>query len=385
MNHLPLPVNRRKPHTVVPALQFDTKLTQGYFGQGIFQESFSFKDFDSFCSTAWRRVVRRINNAGANERQDPGSGFRENLCYMQSWLFFGLLILVLRETGIKTSINDFVDSVKDKNGEQRTVLDTSRLPMLRPVWRTQVRFMREKERKQKYRYIREKLGMARELLRDMGYGDFVCDNEPHQPPIPVERIDALRTDKLGKKVHLSLILLEEWLLEGLESFQAFTPDNLDQNSSLLLRESMTRAGWCFSEIYAITESNSARYFMSRMDRTTLKRDHSRCIENEEDRENFFFPCKSENQDPGLYRSQHANYTDEQDCFDANGHFTSVNIVRQCVDDGYIPTLTVEGDEKDLVNVTVHRNRFSLDDSPQLSPDFQSFDQPFVCISHVWAE
>lgn len=381
MNHLPLPINPRKPHTVVPALQFDPEiaLPLGFFGQGIFHESFNFEDFDRFCGTAWRRVVGRIDRAGANERQNLG--FRERLCYMQSWLFFGLLILVLRELSIETSINDFVVSAhQDNDGEQHIVLDTSRLPMLRRVWRARARSLWKVEQMRVHELIRVKLLRAHELLDSMGYGDFVCDDEPHQPPIPEGRIAALRSDILGKKVHLSLLLVHEWLAEGLESLQAHTRSDLQPIilpfSSLLLRESMIRAGWCFSEIYAITGSSSARYFLSRINRTTLRRDHSRCTENKEDRDNFFFPCRSENQDPRGYRSQHANECDlEPDCFDENGHLESADVVWQCVENGYIPTLTVEKYGKNLVNVAIHQNNFSSSGG----------DQPFVCISHVWAE
>lgn len=122
---------------------------------------------------------------------------------------------------------------------------------------------------------------------------------------------------------------------------------------------MVQSKWCPSDVALVAAQFTAPtlYYVSRMRRSSTRRDHSRCTDKK---------CKAFRVDPAVYRTKHV----EPGCA---RHFTGPPEpqVMRIIRSGKIPILSLkENQQGDIIEVSVEPYRAGVE---------------YVAVSHVWAD
>ena len=267
---------------------------------------------------------------------------------MQAWLFFGLLIEVLKVSGVMIDVEDFIEH---KGHEIH--ITTRFLPDYLSRWEQKERTLPREERKAHWQrqqqmimhslFFREHQVSGRPVLEN--YHGKCSESYQVSLPLPIE---------------MSIILLEETL--DLASRKAYGIDlrlglvNVALSPSLITNLKST--GWCPSEVSLITRSydDIALVFASQVERHRTKANHSECSTTK---------CRAFNMVTSNYRTQHT--IDCKNCSD-------VAIIREelafTLRQALVPRVCLRTSGKgDASKPTV-----TIEDSG-----------PYIAISHVWSD
>ena len=267
---------------------------------------------------------------------------------MQAWLFFGLLIEVLKVSGVVIDVEDFIE-----HKGQGKYITTKSLPDYLNRWEQKERTLPRKECKARFlrqqymithsMFFREHQVSGRVVLEDL-HGKC-SENYQISLPLPIE---------------MSIMLLEETL--DLASRKAYGIGLKLGSDSMLLSPSLitnlNSTGWCPSEVSLITRGfdDSSIVFASQVQRHRTKANHSKCSNTK---------CRAFNIVTANYRTQHT--IDCRNCSD-------VAIIRKelasTLRQGLIPRACIGISGKgDTLEPTV-----TIEDSG-----------PYIAISHVWSD
>jgi hypothetical protein len=363
MDHIPFPQNRY-PHldTPIPYLSFG--LTNPNLKYDAEKD-----DFDSFALKLRFPPEKLLQ--GCFGEWDCSEVF----CFLQSWLFFALLITILREAGIELKVEDFLPKDVDlQNRTKACTITTSKLPHFAREWAYKARRMTEVERQKKYEKTKQYLLRANSILNGMGYHDFAEHGDASEQKF-ASKIKTSCPSIPGAQLHLSLVLLGEWLTVGMDFYRKPTATPNESgiswgSSSRLLRQRMLVAGWCETELYSISLSPSVRYYLSHLNRKTLNKNHEDCKDPGKEPIHLF--CQFNQQDPNKYQPKHTrNCSETGRCwFEESADHSAILTIEDMVSDDKIPAITVQS--------TIDKK-----EAPTIVPACPG--GKYVCISHVWAE
>ena len=267
---------------------------------------------------------------------------------IQAWLFFGLLIEVLKVSGVVIDVEDFIE-----HEGQEKYITTKSLPDYLNRWEQKERTLPRKEckahfRRQQYMimhscFFREHQVSGRVLMEDL---NGKC-SESYQVSLPLP-------------IEMSIILLGETL--DIASRKAYGIDLSLGSADIFLSPSLitnlNSTGWCPSEVSLITRGydDSSIVFASQVERHRTKANHSQCSTTK---------CRAFNIVTLHYRTQHT--IDCKNCSDvAINREELASTLRQ----GWIPRACIRTTGKgDALEPTV-----TIEDSG-----------PYIAISHVWSD
>ena len=267
---------------------------------------------------------------------------------IQAWLFFGLLIEVLKVGGVVIDVEDFIEH----KGQEKHIT-TKFLPNYLSRWEQKERTLPRKECKAHFQRQQYMIMHSMFFREHQVSGRVVLENlhgkcsESYQVSLPLP-------------IEMSIILLEETL--DLASRKAYGIDLRLGSYSIFLSPSLitnlNSTGWCPSEVSLITQGydDSSIVFASQVERHRTKANHSQCSTTK---------CRAFNIVTPSYRTQHT--IDCKNCSD-------VAIIREelasTLCQGRIPRACIRTTGKgDALEPTV-----TIEDSG-----------PYIAISHVWSD
>ena len=270
---------------------------------------------------------------------------------VQAWLFFGLLIEVLKVSGVTVDVEDFVQR---ESGNK--YITTKILPRYFSEWERNESLLPKKERKLHFRRQQQMIMISTQFRLYQISGQWWQDEllywteRPKESyvvalPLPFQMSIAILCDTLDRASRRAFGNLGDGFVESLLQNRALI-DELKANA------------WCPSEISLILEGmdDTSAFFASRLERRRLKADHSHCTANK---------CLAFNVVTESYKTAHT--TDCSGCPDvsiANQQLSST------LQRGLIPRAQLN-----LANV-------SGDSSPEVTIRESG---PYIAISHVWSD
>ena len=267
---------------------------------------------------------------------------------IQAWLFFGLLVEVLKVSAVLINVEDFIEH----KGQEKLVT-TKFLPDYLSRWEQKERTLPRKDckahfRRQQYMighsmFFREHQVSGRVVLEDL-HGKY---SESYQVSLPLP-------------IEMSIVLLEETL--DLASRKIYGIDLALGSGNTFLSPSLitnlNSSGWCPSEVSLIMRGydDTSIVFASQVERHRTKANHSQCSTTK---------CRAFNIVTQNYHTQHTiNCTSCSDV--AIIHEELASTLRQ----GRIPRACIRTTgEGDTLRPTV-----TIEDSG-----------PYIAISHVWSD
>ena len=328
MEHLTLPKYRTiKEHPVIPY---------------VCEEAYDEGDFLSYPKRAnvpFAILPSEHEQSGLSHGHDYPSSQQESECFLQKWLFFGLIHTIL---GRYIRPQDLVYDYKTASTPQK-VLKTSSVPIAVQRWVEDVKAERL-DPMPRYQYISSCLSLTFSNLKDA---------TPH----------------INQNMAISYISLGEMLcFAANDAFNVV--DLINENrcpnqwhtlvNDSYWKDRMTANGFCRSQIGLILNASSSvhmLYFTSHLSQAKSERGHEGCKENE---------CSAYQNDIGDYRTQHVDTT--CNC----QHFAvQTSQLFKILQDGYIPLLRIaQGAALSEFSVDL----VSSKDCPK-----------YLALSHVWAE
>ena len=192
---------------------------------------------------------------------------------LQAWLFFGLIIEVLKVSGVSVDIQEFIQ----REGSDIYVT-TKALPRYLAEWERNESSLSMTDRKKHYRR-QQKIMMTATCFRlHQLSGQWWEESLVFW----VERPEESYTSTLPFSIEISIVILGETLDRA--SRRARGLQNLSVISGPLkksLIDQIKACAWCPSEMSLLQEGldDTSAFFASRLDRPRLKANHSKCSTN----------------------------------------------------------------------------------------------------------
>ena len=193
--------------------------------------------------------------------------------FVQVWLFFGLLIEVLKVSGISLDIKDF----EQHEGEQ-TFITTKALPKYISEWEQKELLLSKKDRKVHFRRQQQMMMISTSFRLHQISGHWWEDDLLHL----VEHSRERYVMDIPLPIEMSIIILNETLDRA--SRRAFGRTNeysTEGFRSPSLINNLEICGWCPSEISLVQEGldDTSGAFASQISRGRLEANHSQCSVN----------------------------------------------------------------------------------------------------------
>ena len=193
--------------------------------------------------------------------------------FVQLWLFFGLLVEVLKVSGVSVDIRDF----EQHEGEE-TFVTTKALPRYFSEWEQKEALLSEKDRKVHFRRQQQMLMASNYFRLHQISGHWWEDQLLYW----VEQSKERYVMDIPLPIEMSIIILSETLDRA--SRRAFgRPDQVDTDWSLSpsLINYLKICGWCPSEISLAQEGldDTSGAFAGQLSRGRLEVNHSQCSVN----------------------------------------------------------------------------------------------------------
>ena len=269
---------------------------------------------------------------------------------LQAWLFFGLLVEVLKVSGVSADIHEFVQ----REGSDIYVI-TKALPKYLSQWEYNESLLSNTDRKKHFQRQQKMMEMAMYFRLHQLSGDWWQESLLHW----VERPKDSYFVTLPLPIEISIVILGETLDRASRRARGYQ-DILTGTGSLnkCLIDRLKACAWCPSEISLLQEGldNTSAFFASRLDRRRLKADHSNCSTNK---------CRAFNIATERYETQHTHDCPGCQFIGVDGQQLASIIGRNEVPRAYLQSLAF--------NNTVPL-RLSIGSSG-----------PYVAISHVWSD
>ena len=217
---------------------------------------------------------------------------------VQLWLFFGLLIEVLKVSGVSVNLEDF----QQHEGEEIFVT-TRALPRYISEWEQKEALLSEKDRKMHFRRQQQMLMISISFRLHQISGHWWEDDLMFW----VEQSKERYVMDIPLPIEMSIIILSETLDRA--SRRAFgRPDQVDTDWSLSpsLINHLKISGWCPSEISLAQEglNDTSGAFAGQLSRGKLEANHSQCSVNKCRAFDFATEQYSTKHDTGCQGCQH---------------------------------------------------------------------------------
>ncbi|CAF9933677.1 MAG: hypothetical protein HETSPECPRED_008740 [Heterodermia speciosa] len=192
---------------------------------------------------------------------------------IQAWLFFGLLIEVLKVSGVSVNARDFVHGdYPDK------YITTEALPRYLSEWEQKARKMPEHVRKGQSVKQQDILMLSIQFRLQQISGQWWEDAPLHWVDRPEESYEMA----LPLPLQMSIAVLCETLDRAGRRFgnvERRPIEHMLRNNSLV--DELKARAWCPSEISFVLQglSDTSAFFASRLERRRLQADHSKCSAN----------------------------------------------------------------------------------------------------------
>jgi hypothetical protein len=201
------------------------------------------------------------------------------LCFFQSWCFFGLLIEVLQDIGMRVTVEDFVRREADKAGcHGKALVSTDNLPWLIREWESGARQLTENQKVDRFASIYKNLREVAQFVYLAGAFATDADGR-HFFSDETERWEDVAS--VGNVVQLSIMILWEYLGSAVIMF--YKPKaaiyDIAMGQSAYLKTRMLQAGWCPHEIKSLNDQLIGvvcLYYLSSLNRHSLGRNHQAC-------------------------------------------------------------------------------------------------------------
>ncbi|KAL4969452.1 uncharacterized protein BDV14DRAFT_165955 [Aspergillus stella-maris] len=373
MDHLPLPPTNSTPYITIP---YSTPWEKWYFNEG-------FHTFPS--SRGWTQSnLRGGDNTHLDASHDP-NGFHtkgsdeEVEQFFQTWLFFGLVIDVLKVGKVPVTTEDFLRPFQwdePDMGSRARVVDTSNLPALLVTWAENIKRRNKlSEDWERLNAIFETAGSILDQFCSLPSLSNSCEDEApllnrHPRPWPVR--DEISTSIIALANTLRQTALKVCDKES-SSESGGIPWPLHARSKILTRR--LNAKWCIADVTTTLKQLSIDgvYYLAApgsagLEGTELDH-HANCIPEH---------CLYEF-DASMYVTKHAitgHHCPEQIEFEAQlgperGQRDWDDAVGRIIEKGAIPIALWNKGSKKVWSVEWH---------------FEGKRKPdYVAISHVWAD
>ena len=285
MDHIPIPHNPYQHPLSVPYLAYGSS-ELAYDGKGL--EYFHIRQ---------EVDLEALINGDTGQRSD-----NEAVCFIQSWLYFGVLVEVMKIVGFDVTVDDFIryESVANTENVQAFVSTESLSWRLR-TWEGKSREMDENECQEKYKLVIEHLRIVSDFLVQL------CTSNAAKSFFAPGLIEFSTRDLVA----LSIMVLGEYLTSGSSLFLEGDNHPPEFCWSVLrwlpcLKRRLVQAGWCKSEVNMFADQGlgmSSLYYLSFINRHPLGRDHGQCKDSEDPKESF--RCIYEELKAEKYKTQHA--------------------------------------------------------------------------------
>ena len=192
---------------------------------------------------------------------------------VQVWLFFGLLIEVLKVSGVSVDIRDF----QQHEGEH-TFVTTRALPSYVSEWEQKEGLLSKKERKVHYRRQQQMLMIAVSFRLHQVSGHWWEDDLIYWVKHSQERYVM----DIPLPLEMSIIILNETLdLASRRSLGLTINGSFEGSRSPSLINNLRICGWCPSEISLVREGldETSGIFAGQISRGRLEANHSQCSVN----------------------------------------------------------------------------------------------------------
>ena len=193
---------------------------------------------------------------------------------LQAWLFFGLMIEVLKVSGVSVNVQDFIQ----REGSD-TYVTTTALPKYLSEWEQKELSCSRTDRKAHFQRQQHMIMISTYFRLHQLSGE----RWEEELLFWVERSKESYTVALPLAIDMSITILSETLDRA--SRRAF--GNLDRSSAdttlhnKSLMDQLKAWAWCPSEISLILEGldDTSGFYVSQVDRQRLRADHSKCSSN----------------------------------------------------------------------------------------------------------
>ncbi|KAL8790024.1 MAG: hypothetical protein Q9195_006573 [Heterodermia aff. obscurata] len=237
-------------------------------------DSFDGEEFETFPTRRGFHLVWQHDHPkillNADGSQLTSTAFSE---IIQAWLFFGLLLEVLKVSGVSVNAEDFVYG----DGHDRYIT-TEALPRYLSEWEQKERKISVDDRKRHSEKQQHMIMMSIQFRLQQISGQWWEDAPLHWVDRPEESYEVV----LPLPLQMSIAVLCETLNRASRRFgnvERRAIEHMLRNNTLV--DELKARAWCPSEISFVLQglSDTSAFFASRLERQRLQADHSKCSAN----------------------------------------------------------------------------------------------------------